>query len=415
MSKAYELGLYEKAMPGTLTWKERLEAAKAAGYDYVEISIDATEEKIARLDMDRESRLELVKTMYETGLPIRTMCVSALTKYAIGSSDEACCARGMTILEKSLQLADDLGIRVVMIPGYDVYYEESTLDTKHRFLENLRKAARLAEKTGVLIGLETMENEFMNTVEKAMKYVTLCGSNYLKVYPDIGNLTNAAVLYKSDVLEDMELGRGNLTSLHLKETVPGKFREIPYGTGHVDFEAAIEKAWDLGVRRFVTEFWYTGNPEWKKDLNDAVKMMEKNNLYDLSVENSGLYQIPYKFYQGKTVEGIVVGGNIRCFLKLAGTEYFPDVTDKILLLEARSGNPAQIVTYFAQLEQLGVFKKVKGILLGTFTQMEREQPVPAVYSLLKRYINEELPVVKTEYIGHGEDSKAIQIGKKYKF
>ncbi|SCI65478.1 LD-carboxypeptidase [uncultured Eubacterium sp.] len=76
---------------------------------------------------------------------------------------------------------------------------------------------------------------------------------------------------------------------------------------------------------------------------------------------------------------------------------------------------AQIVTYFAQLEQLGVFKKVKGILLGTFTQMEREQPVPAVYSLLKRYINEELPVVKTEYIGHGEDSKAIQIGKKYKF
>ena len=66
MSKAYELGLYEKAMPGTLTWKERLEAAKAAGYDYVEISIDATEEKIARLDMDRESRLELVKTMYES-------------------------------------------------------------------------------------------------------------------------------------------------------------------------------------------------------------------------------------------------------------------------------------------------------------------------------------------------------------
>lgn len=262
-----------KAMPGTLTWKERLEAAKAAGYDYVEISIDATEEKIARLDMDRESRLELVKTMYETGIPIRTMCVSALTKYAIGSSDEACCARGMAILEKSLQLADDLGIRVVMIPGYDVYYEESTLETKHRFLENLRKAARLAEKTGVLIGLETMENEFMNTVEKAMKYVTLCGSNYLKVYPDIGNLTNAAVLYKSDVLEDMELGRGNLTSLHLKETVPGKFREIPYGTGHVDFEAAIKKAWDLGVRRFVTEFWYTGNPEWKKDLNDAVKMM----------------------------------------------------------------------------------------------------------------------------------------------
>ncbi len=155
-----------------------------------------------------------------------------------------------------------------------------------------------------------------------------------------------------------------------------------------------------------------------KDIinDDAVKKMERENVHNLSAtQTTGLFQFPYKFYQGETVEGVVVGGNIRCFLKLAGTEYFPDVTDKILLLEARSGNAAQILTYFSQLEQLGAFKKVKGILLGTFTQMEREQPMSAVYSLLKRYINEELPVVKTEYIGHGEDSKAIQIGKKYKF
>ena len=69
----------------------------------------------------------------------------ALTKYAIGSSDEACCARGMTILEKSLQLADDLGIRVVMIPGYDAYYEESTLDTKHRFRKS-EKGCKIGRK-----------------------------------------------------------------------------------------------------------------------------------------------------------------------------------------------------------------------------------------------------------------------------
>lgn len=29
--KAYTIGLYEKAMPNTLTWKEKLEAAKEAG------------------------------------------------------------------------------------------------------------------------------------------------------------------------------------------------------------------------------------------------------------------------------------------------------------------------------------------------------------------------------------------------
>ena len=48
--KAYALGLYEKAMPSDITWREKLEAAKEAGYDYVELSIDATEDKIGRLD-----------------------------------------------------------------------------------------------------------------------------------------------------------------------------------------------------------------------------------------------------------------------------------------------------------------------------------------------------------------------------
>ena len=84
--KKYSLGLYEKAMPGTLNWKEKLEAAKEAGYDFVEISIDATEEKIARLDMTKEERFNIVKVMYEAGIPIRTMCVSALTKYSLGNT-----------------------------------------------------------------------------------------------------------------------------------------------------------------------------------------------------------------------------------------------------------------------------------------------------------------------------------------
>lgn len=271
--KTYSLGLYEKSMPSNLCWKEKLKAAKETGYDYVEMSIDETEERIRRIHMSKEERFEMIRAMYETGTPIRTMCVSALTKYSLGNDDPALCERGMDIVEKAIRLADDLGVRVVMIPGYDVYYKPSTLETKQRYLKNLRKTVKLAEKAGVLLGLETMENEFMNTVEKAMKYVTLCASNYLKIYPDVGNLTNAAYQYQSDILEDLELGRGNITSIHLKETLPGRYREIPYGTGHVDFEAVIQKTWQMGVRRYVTEFWFKGKENWKEDLITANKMM----------------------------------------------------------------------------------------------------------------------------------------------
>ncbi|MFW5651180.1 L-ribulose-5-phosphate 3-epimerase [Acetivibrio ethanolgignens] len=269
MEKAYTLGLYEKAMPPFLSWKEKLLAAKEAGFDFVEISIDETEEKLCRLDMSKEERLGLISLMMETGMPIRTMCLSGHRKYPFGSNKSEDCKRSLEIMKKAIELADDLGIRVIQLAGYDVYYEESSLETKKRFLSNLKEAVCLAEKSGIILGFETMETEFMNTVEKAMKYVTLVDSAYLSVYPDIGNLTNAAVTYKTDVLEDLYLGKGHLAAMHLKETVPGKFREIPFGTGHVDFEAAIQAAWELGVRKFVAEFWYVGNPDWKEDLKSA--------------------------------------------------------------------------------------------------------------------------------------------------
>ena len=122
MKRPYTLGLYEKSMPSQLGWKEKLEAAKGAGFDFVEISIDETEEKLGRLDMSEEERLGLVSLMKEAGLPIRTMCLSGHRKFPLGSSDPAVRSRGMEIMEKAIRLADDLGIRIIQLAGYDVYY-----------------------------------------------------------------------------------------------------------------------------------------------------------------------------------------------------------------------------------------------------------------------------------------------------
>lgn len=271
--KDYTIGLYEKAMPGTLSWREKMAAAGKAGYDFIEISIDETDEKLERLDMGRAERRKLVELMWETGLPIRTMCLSGHRKYPLGSESEAVRERGMQIMEKALILAGDLGIRIIQLAGYDVYYEQGNERTRALFLENLRKAADMAGARGILLGFETMETEFMNTVQKAMEIVRRMDSAYLNVYPDLGNITNAAADSGGNVQDDLETGRGRIIAMHLKETVPGKFREIPFGTGHVDFEKGIRKAWELGVRRYVTEFWYTGNPDWEQDLDYAARTM----------------------------------------------------------------------------------------------------------------------------------------------
>ncbi|MDM0925320.1 LD-carboxypeptidase [Clostridium perfringens] len=125
-----------------------------------------------------------------------------------------------------------------------------------------------------------------------------------------------------------------------------------------------------------------------------------------------IFNLDYKWINGSYLEGIVVGGNIRCLLKLAGTKYMPNFKDKILFLESFSGNSAKMVTYITQYKNLGVFNEVKGIILGEFTEMERENLKPDIVEILKRVIGEiNIPILKTRDLGHGADAKCIPIGK----
>ena len=269
----YAIGLYEKAIPKNMSWSEKLLCAKDCNYDFLEISIDETEDKLSRLNWTKEQRREILDLMRNLDLPIRSMCLSAHRKYPFGASEKAVRDRGMEIMEKAISFADDLGIRIIQLAGYDVYYEEGNEKSRERFIENLEKATKMAATRGILMGFETMETEFMNTTEKAMRYVNLIESPYLGVYPDSGNLTNASLLYNKSVVEDLETGRGHIVAMHLKETLPGVFREVPFLTGHVDFEGVIRKARDLGVRRFVTEMWDVGKESWKEDILFANKTM----------------------------------------------------------------------------------------------------------------------------------------------
>jgi len=113
----------------------------------------------------------------------------------------------------------------------------------------------------------------MNTVSKIMYYIQLIDSPYLGIYPDTGNLTNAALTGGGNPLDDLREGKGHLLALHLKESLPGVFGAVPYLTGHVNFPLIIEAAWQLGVRRYVTELWDTGVGTWHEDIQFAFRYM----------------------------------------------------------------------------------------------------------------------------------------------
>ena len=125
-----------------------------------------------------------------------------------------------------------------------------------------------------------------------------------------------------------------------------------------------------------------------------------------------LLDVKWKFLQGSSIEGEVIGGNIRCFLKLSGTRYFPEVENKVLFIEGLGTSIEGLATYLAQLKQIGVFDKISGLLIGTFTKIEREFSVEELFKLVQDYIPSSLPVAKTQEIGHAKNSKALKIGEK---
>lgn len=146
---------------------------------------------------------------------------------------------------------------------------------------------------------------------------------------------------------------------------------------------------------------------WDKTQQQA------NRLQGMLLNNDkSLLDFSYRFLQGDGMKGVLVGGNIRCLLKLAGTPYFPPTKGNILLLEAHSGTGYQMSTYLTQLKQMGVLNQVSGILLGTFVQMEGEKETPTMEQLVLQAAPG-IAVAKTEQIGHGVLSRAAIIGRTY--
>ena len=68
------------------------------------------------------------------------------------------------------------------------------------------------------------------------------------------------------------------------------------------------------------------------------------------------------------------------------------------------------MTALEQYRQMGVFDQVNGVILGTFTEMEREKLKPSIDELVLDIVPGYVPVAETRYIGHYTDARALVLG-----
>lgn len=251
-------GLYEKALPKYLNWEERLVAAKDAGYDFLEISIDETDERIGRLRWSKAERTKLMEQIHGANMPILSMCLSANRRFPIGSACEKTRQSGIQLIRDAIDFALDCGVRVIQLAGYDEFANPSTEVTVSNFRDSLALCARYAQEKAVMLALETMENDLMDSICKAKGFVDSIQSPWLKIYPDIGNLYATG----QDIEKEFLSGMQDVVAIHLKDTLPGIVRDIAFGDGNVDFVSFFRMlAREQYSGLFVNEMWTDETPQ----------------------------------------------------------------------------------------------------------------------------------------------------------
>lgn len=279
-------GIYEKAFSAQRSWEERFEIAEKLGFDYIELSIDESDERLARLDWPSARAEALRRMAADHNLPFRSLCLSAHRRFPFGSEDPQTRARAKEVLEKALRLSELLGIRVIQLAGYDVYYEASTPATVRRFRSAMSWAARKAEQAQIMLGMEIMDTRFLNSLSKHMSYEAMIRSPWYRAYPDLGNLS---AWPENDVAYELERGIGSIVAVHLKDTLavtgdfPGKFKCVPFGSGCVDFQACFSQLEKLGYRGpYMMEMWHTEGSNDFSEIAAAKSWIERQFQFGLS-------------------------------------------------------------------------------------------------------------------------------------
>ncbi len=267
-----KLGIYEKALPYGSSWDQKLAAAERLGFKFVEISIDETDERLSRLDWSLEERKAFNNIVLDSPLTVPTMCLSGHRRFPLGSHNREIRKQAITLMEKAILFAVDTGIRTIQLAGYDVYYEEGDEDTGTWYLENMQKCLEMAAREQVMLAMEIMDHPFMNSILKFMNLKKTLNSPWFSVYPDIGNLS----AWGHDVIEELTLGSNHMVSLHLKETLavsqdhPGTFKDVPFGSGCVNFPALFSHLKKIGYAGpFLIEMWTERAENPEKEISEA--------------------------------------------------------------------------------------------------------------------------------------------------
>lgn len=293
-------------------------------------------------------------------------------------------------LEKGKQFFEDLGYKVKIFPTAKKNLGISS-DTAENRANDIMEAFRDKDIKAIITTIggntshQTLEYLDFATIKRNPKI--LCGySDITSLHLALYSQTGLAGFYGPAVIT--QFGENPKPD---DFTVTHFFKAVTGGIG----EVKPSKQWsdDTSVD------WIS-----KDDLKKKRKYKENNG---------------YEWLREGKAEGKILGGCLPVILHLAGTKYWPNFKDKILLLETPEGEDfrkgeslANVDSALGDLRNLGVFKQVKGVVFGRGFGYTEEQIKKLKEIILYNTRDYNIPILYNVDIGHTDPIITIPLGIK---
>jgi sugar phosphate isomerase/epimerase len=207
---------------------EAVALAKKIGFDGVQVSIGRAPDRLPLAD--RELQQKYLAESKRLGLPLASLCLDILHQNGLKSDP-----LGQRWVAESIPIAKAMGVKVILLPFFGKWAIKQQAE-QERVGDVLREVAPIAEKAGIILGLENTisARENVQIMERAKSPAVL-------VYYDVGNSTGEGY----NIIEELRwLGNRRICEVHLKDN--------PHylGQGKIDFKAVIDALAEIGFDKW---------------------------------------------------------------------------------------------------------------------------------------------------------------------
>jgi sugar phosphate isomerase/epimerase len=304
--------LGEEALGGNLGKREACEVAKKAGFDAVELTMGVGEgaKDIAIIvngtDVEKRVNVEGIRAaMIDTGMAANCLSTGAYWGFPISSRDYTTHLAGINIAKAQIEIAQELGLQyILLVPGAArVTFDDSVpqvlyTDVWKRATDAIgQELEPLARKSGVVICVENVGNEFLFSPYEMAGFIDQFMSPHVKVYFDPANVVFNTTDPKLDpVVWATTLG-DRIARVHLKDFYwAAGTREIAglgcnIGEGTVDLASTISALKAIGYKGdYTAEIMLFGQPKlWTPEV-PVVASKAMNQLLGGKYQEEQRYQ-----------------------------------------------------------------------------------------------------------------------------